>query len=834
MLDGNEHTYSRELPHQMSLPSLLRARNEGTAVLSRDGSSSSLQQQHAIRTSTHNNIDSASNRADDPNKSNRAWSFDASNARKVQSALYHSTGRKSLPLQAYAEPSLDPPNLNPTPSAPRLSVRTHSPDALTRYDYHAVKSCSDVPKLMPTGHPPSQDAIYGTNTFNRQPLHPKRHEYARWHCPVDADPFLPWVHDVFPSMDGKFVEFVAHNKRRCNTDPKFFFDDITNLEPQVAIMQPVPIKRLDGGDDEAQRMQPAMWKWNATGDTQPLRYGSSEGMAHATHRYRLASHEEADVDAIETRFICRFHTLAAVIANSSDRGSTSPLLEPVILGETLSVTPYNYELLNLRKPGSQPMLTRPESKYSKGGSGTAPHNSAVWNAMHHFRCPVPDHLVDLVRSGDSVVDNVPSIYVDVVPIRTHARDTREGYIRRHPRDTREAEKFDPNLEWGSNHVLPVVEASGRWANFPICRSPASTGTKVVDVPFLRPLAATSQPEKHYLTGCTWASAAYTTRGDGNFDTSTSERLFEWLIYNFNIAGFDHIYVYDNTGAHTNETSLAAVTDLFPGRVTRIEWPHRICNNNRPAHSNTGERSSQHAAEASCRIRYGPTTQWLANIDSDEYLVPVGKWKSIFEWLHQSVDKEKSTHILSFFQTRAKPIAELMEPYADDHSCKTCLKKNSSRTYLETYNCEPTKLPKPSDWAWRAKKQIYRPWYVLNHFVHYSMATIRINEHPGDTSPRFKERPPYERRVDEVNEAFMLHTKSTLPKHTAGWYDKCKSSADNCPVGVPWPRDDADTNQPSKLLYGLQNNCYRHEGVVNDVLPRLHAALVNHVRRGKEL
>jgi hypothetical protein len=31
----------------------------------------------------------------------------------------------------------------------------------------------------------------------------------------DADPFLPWIHDVFPTDDGKLIQFVAQNKRRC-------------------------------------------------------------------------------------------------------------------------------------------------------------------------------------------------------------------------------------------------------------------------------------------------------------------------------------------------------------------------------------------------------------------------------------------------------------------------------------------------------------------------------------------------------------------------------------------------------------------------------------------
>ena len=80
---------------------------------------------------------------------------------------------------------------------------------------------------------------------------------------------------------------------------------------------------------------------------------------------------------------------------------------------------------------------------------------------------------------------------------------------------------------------------------------------------------------------------------------------------FYFPGFDHIFVYDNSAANTNIT-LKEVTDQFSSvQVTRVNWPCKICNNNRPAHNDPGERSSQYAAEASCRSRFGPKTDWMA-------------------------------------------------------------------------------------------------------------------------------------------------------------------------------------------------------------------------------
>ena len=59
---------------------------------------------------------------------------------------------------------------------------------------------------------------------------------------------------------------------------------------------------------------------------------------------------------------------------------------------------------------------------------------------------------------------------------------------------------------------------------------------------------------------------------------------------------------------------------YCGALRRIQ-PSRVCNNNIPAHENTGERSSQYAAENSCRARYGPYTEWMASFDTGEYGIP---------------------------------------------------------------------------------------------------------------------------------------------------------------------------------------------------------------------
>ena len=142
-------------------------------------------------------------------------------------------------LTAYMEP-LETYNITVKPLPPRTSTK----DDLRKREFPGLNSCSRLPEQWPVDDYP------------------------------DDDPFLPWIHDVFPTHDGKFIQFVAQNKRRCKTGTKpEDYKALKHTEPQITLFQHVPIKRVQVDNNE---------------------------------RYRLATHEDADPDAIATRFICRF------------------------------------------------------------------------------------------------------------------------------------------------------------------------------------------------------------------------------------------------------------------------------------------------------------------------------------------------------------------------------------------------------------------------------------------------------------------------------------------------------------------------------------------------
>mmetsp|Transcript_17949 Transcript_17949/g.32592 ORF Transcript_17949/g.32592 Transcript_17949/m.32592 type:complete len:889 (+) Transcript_17949:72-2738(+) len=725
-----------------------------------------------------------------------------------------------------------------------LPLRDGSPEDLRMFEYgHRLRSCNDMPAKLPVDRGFGKHVSRNVNnrdTFSSGKLNVW--EEAKEGCPVNADPFLPWIHDMFSNDKGSVVHFIAQNKRRCNSG-KVHWEDIHALEPQVTIMQPVSVKRID--ETTARNLAPNLWSTADEKDSTSV-------------RYRLAPHEEADSDGMFTRFICRFRAM--------DYTKSPPVLLNV--GETLSTYPYNYEFVNYRKDLGDLSMVTPKGK----------DNPMFWQSQLRFDCPVPDNgdLQSAISSGESVLsDGTPSVYVDVVPIRTAARygkkmsyftpdmagETLEikndvfgwgdlmtnnivhtgdelSNVKQTPRRMKNG--FDPKLFWGDKHVLPRIEASGRWENLPVCSSPGVGYDTTEDFATTNEQGVGSGniAKKHTLTACLWASASFTTRGNAQSVSDTTTRLVEWIEFHL-LVGFDHIYVYDNTGAHTDETSLEPT--LFPrfldSEVTRIDWPCRVCNNNIPAHENTGERSSQYAAENSCRARYGPHTEWMASFDTDEYLIPMGKYNSMREVVDDAA--KSGTQILTFKSTRAIPNYSYMNPFHDHKDCGTesdpgCLSAREGSLFSEVYNCDFEKFPKPG-WAERAKKQLYRSDYVFAHYVHYATVTgglLQTKEEAKkmnkDWYMHFRETREDDKFTDETRQAVMLHTKTTVPEYTTDWKTRCKAShkpahGQNCRIGFPWPQNN-EKSLDKATSDGFGYNCFTNEKLADFWIPKLRDAI----------
>ena len=463
-----------------------------------------------------------------------------------------------------------------------LPVRaTAQSDKLQKRKYARLNSCSKLPEQWPVD------------------------EYA------DADPFLPWIHDVFPTEDGKYIQFVAQNKRRCHTGTTDMEEAwLFHTAPQASLFEHVPLKKIDGSNEEP--------------------------------RYRLASHDDADPESMATRFLCRFKPSEEI---------------------TFSEFNNDYEWVAFRK--SQSKMFSPDGR----------DNHQIQTSQLIFKCPVPESLQETVREGNSVVDDWATLFLDLIPIRTPPRiGPPDEFLVPRYRDSANKDRFhgrgkssgssgfDPDKAWGKDHVLPTIENSGRWENIPICKPSLQTYEQEVleehegDSPNVHrgSLITVANETKHYnhhLVSCLWASAGYATRGNRYAINDGQRRLTEWISFN-KLLGFDHFYIYDNSGAYSNEFSLASIAEVFPGDITIVNWPSRVCNNNPNNVDSPGERSSQYAAETSCRLRFGPHVKWIGQFDIDEYLVPMGKYTSVLPLL-EKLEKENN-HIISFASWRAWP------------------------------------------------------------------------------------------------------------------------------------------------------------------------------------
>eukprot|EP00977_Amphora_coffeiformis_P000189 scaffold54_cov158-Amphora_coffeaeformis.AAC.3 len=540
------------------------------------------------------------------------------------------------------------------------------------------------------------------------------------------DPFLPWIHDYFVTDNNDMVRFVAQNKRRCHTG-RGKKEDMAFWEPQMALFQPVSIAAIHSKKK----------KKNNSG---------------TTTTYHLTDPEDADFP--ETRFRCRFRS-------PNDDGLTAV---------TFSVYPFNYEYINWRKRADNPMFVK-----------DGPDVKIVDYSTLLFECPIPLSLRKEAR-----------LYLDLIPIRTRARYD-EGYLLT-AQQIGEAEfaklkRFDAVHEYGNQTELPDIQQIGRIENLPIClpKSGADTTTTTTTSNSQNNNNTRSKP-RHRLVACAWVAASYERRGGKSSVSDTPQRLKEWLAFH-QLAGFDQIYIYDNTQVDDNDDTrndermpLKEITNLFPGFVTWIRWPGTM------------------------------------------------------------------SPVLGMRESRARPRFDLMEETSNTHTCSrdsknaslnntsdvSCLVPRSDETFLAIFNCDSVKPPRPRGY-FTNMKQIYRPDFVLSHFVHYSLITRGIAEYYKDKKDpaQFRRRPSEEEKglsfIDEIHEGTMVHSRSVLPYETSEWSTSCvKESNHECKVGFVCPDSTRyDDRLVNKNMFvdekGDFCNCWRSQHI-DEWVPKLEASL----------
>ncbi|KAL7576371.1 hypothetical protein ACA910_018181 [Epithemia clementina (nom. ined.)] len=639
------------------------------------------------------------------------------------------------------------------------------------------------------------------------------------------DPYLPWIHDYWyvgrENSDwegGGKIQFVAQNKRRCETgDGKEKI--MKHWEPQVALFQSISI---------------AISSDNTT--------------------IQLTDSPE-DATIPETRLLCHFH---------SDHGENEQTSKSSSF-VTFSEFNFNYEYV----------LWRKRWKHYKGmfvEKGKDVEQFELSQLI--FSCPVPDAVLSTTSDGGS------RWFLDLVPIRTR--------VRRGPDVSFSADQIGPSeyRQLSRQNRVPkelrpmpiryLIDNSGRWANLPLCFTNILEEKSTKSIQSLPQMAnfdkTTLAPKKHNLVVCTWTASNYFRRGDATSIPDPERRLREWILFH-QLVGADHIYIYDNsrpTGQNATYTTFVSPLRILVERyfsselVTYIPWPCQVCSNNRPNHPNPGERSSQYAAEASCRERFGHKTEWMAFIDIDEYLVPmmpklsassatdrVTSWTPVLEQ-----KRKQGYHVLKMRSSRGRPRVSLMETIVNDtdHVCREqtkaksrfpkelCVQPLQSQTFLKVYNCEYIRPPKPERFQ-RAMKQIYRPAFVLSHYIHYSTITKPMAEYyrdlqqnNGSMSEGIDQRSIQnwewgDTFLDELQEGCLVHTKSILPHETMFRSSLCKTSSTHvCPVGFECPDSTAfvDKLHTKNIFHdeaGNYCNCWINHHLEDTLIPRLEKELI---------
>jgi hypothetical protein len=188
------------------------------------------------------------------------------------------------------------------------------------------------------------------------------------------------------------------------------------------------------------------------------------------------------------------------------------------------------------------------------------------------------------------------------------------------------------------------------------------------------------------------------------------------------------------------------------------------------------------------------------------------------------------------------------------------------TMLQAYNCDRQE-PGQKKSKMPAEKQMYRPDYVKQHFIHYSTITEMSEMNRQDIekigrvwNPKNAFPDPLSRFGDETNEGknqcielcrarmhsfssrieslqrfrllfcasgLMLHTKAVATQDTVDWEQACKAHFPGevkCRLGNPFPENGNVADLSAGDEHGIAFNCYVNHKIEDYWVRRLEEAL----------
>ena len=174
----------------------------------------------------------------------------------------------------------------------------------------------------------------------------------------------------------------------------------------------------------------------------------------------------------------------------------------------------------------------------------------------------------------------------------------------------------------------------------------------------------------------------------------------------------------------------------------------------------------------------------------------------------------------------------------------CVGPMKNKTFLQVYNCDFIPPPKPKRFS-RAMKQIYRPSFVLSHFVHYSAVTTDMSQSYSDfmqnhTNEDYRSVRREYRRVhvrekaemfmNELTHGVLVHARSVLPHETRRRSAQCLvGSKYNCVLGFLCGDsvefvDELHTDNVFHNLDGSYCNCWRNKVIDEVLVPKLETLM----------
>jgi hypothetical protein len=172
----------------------------------------------------------------------------------------------------------------------------------------------------------------------------------------------------------------------------------------------------------------------------------------------------------------------------------------------------------------------------------------------------------------------------------------------------------------------------------------------------------------------------------------------------------------------------------------------------------------------------------------------------------------------------------------------CVGPMKNKTFLQVYNCEFIRPPKPERFA-RAMKQIYRPSFVLSHFVHYSTVTVAMampyielkklakgKEPLMDIKKSGWEKEQPEKFIDDLAEGVLVHARSVLPHDTRRRSAECYANSKyTCMMGFVCDDDVefVDELHQKNVFHNRDGgfcNCWKNRIVEDFLVPKLEGLL----------